>query len=64
VVLEVQIRALPAIALESMLGDHEADGSRTAMVGEAVRDAVDICTRMLGLTTCACPALRCAAAVR
>eukprot|EP01047_Picozoa_sp_COSAG01_P099334 COSAG01_NODE_29370_length_639_cov_1.427778_1_plen_27_part_10 len=26
-VLEVQIRALPAIALESMLGDHEADGS-------------------------------------
>ena len=51
IALEAQIRALPAVALEAMLGDHEADGSRTAMAGQAVRDAVQFCARMLQLAT-------------
>eukprot|EP01044_Picomonas_judraskeda_P003964 COSAG03_NODE_339_length_8835_cov_8.679144_5_plen_543_part_00 len=51
IVLETQLRSLPAVALESMLGDHEADGARTAMVGEACVDAVRATSRILDLCT-------------
>ena len=42
VVLETKLRSLPAVALESMMGDHEADGARTAMVGEACVEAIQV----------------------
>ena len=58
IVLETKLRSLPAVALESMLGDHEADGARTAMVGEACVDAVQITSRMLDLSTAVFSGLR------
>lgn len=51
IVLETKLRSLPAVALEAMLGDHEADGARTAMVGEACVDAVRNTSRILDLCT-------------
>ena len=50
---ETEVRALVPLALESLLSDHEADGSRTSMMGRALTGAVvgtaSILTRMVML---------------
>ena len=47
---ETQVRALMPLAMESMLSDHEADGSRAVMIGRALTEALgmtgDILVRM------------------
>jgi 3-carboxy-cis,cis-muconate cycloisomerase len=37
---ETEVRSLVPLALESLLSDHEADGSRTSMMGRALTGAV------------------------
>ena len=48
---ETHLRALVPLALEAMLGDHEADGSRSMMIDRALREALalsgDILVRLL-----------------
>ena len=39
---ETHVRALVSIAFESILGDHEADGSRTVMLGRALQPSVEM----------------------
>ena len=39
---ETHLRALVPLALEAMLGDHEADGSRSMMIDRALRQAVEL----------------------
>ena len=39
---ETHVRSLVPLAFESMLSDHESDGSRTAMLGRALAPAVEM----------------------
>ena len=39
---ETHLRSLVPLALEAMLGDHEADGSRSMMIDRALRQAVEV----------------------
>ncbi len=39
---ETHLRSLVPLALEAMLGDHEADGSRSMMIDRALRQAVEL----------------------
>ena len=39
---ETNVRSLVPLALEAMLGDHEADGSRSMMIDRALRQAVEL----------------------
>jgi len=39
---ETHLRSLVPVALEAMLGDHEADGSRSMMIDRALRQAVEL----------------------
>ena len=39
---ETNLRSLVPLALEAMLGDHEADGSRSMMIDRALRQAVEL----------------------
>ncbi|MQC28096.1 MAG: adenylosuccinate lyase family protein [Chloroflexi bacterium] len=52
---ETQVRALMPLAMESMLSDHEADGSRAVMMQRALTEALgmtgDILVRMNELAT-------------
>ncbi len=44
---ETHLRALVPLALEAMLGDHEADGSRSMMIDRALRQAVELSADIL-----------------
>ena len=52
---ETNVRSLVPLALEAMLGDHEADGSRSMMIDRALRQAVeltgDILVRLLDVVS-------------
>lgn len=39
---ETHLRSLVPLAIEAMLGDHEADGSRSMMIDRALRQAVEL----------------------
>lgn len=52
---ETHVRSLVPLALEAMLGDHEADGSRSMMIDRALRQSVelsgDILVRLLDVVS-------------
>ena len=52
---ETEVRSLVPLALEAMLGDHEADGSRSMMIDRALRRSLeltgDILVRLLDVVT-------------
>ncbi len=53
IAIEAHIRSLLPLALEATLSDHEADGSRAAMIGRALTDSLvmagDVLVRMTAL---------------
>ena len=48
--LETRLRSVMAMAVEGMLGEHEADGSRTAMTGHAIVTAFEDYCAILSTT--------------
>ena len=44
---ETELRSLVPLALEAMLGDHEADGSRSMMIDRALRRALELSGEIL-----------------